>query len=180
MCLYEFRENEMANNLIRVIDQLKRSVTGIFGTAHTEAGQTAWRADISNMITLVNWHYMSDIQGINLVKDVNGLNYKEGTVILAGKNYKTREYETVNFPDGSNFKSQKFTLVEDAYDDFKSLPRTGDYLPVKQYPVLTQNGQVYIIETIKSDGSIVKMIHATDGGMLNNESVSYGFQIEGL
>ena len=55
-----------------------------------------------------------------------------------------------------------------------------DYLPVKQYPVLTDKGQIYIIETMKHDGSILKFIHATDGGMKDNEPVSYGFELEGI
>ena len=177
---YESRENAMANNLIFVINRLKKPVMGIFGGAHTENGQKAWNADISNMITMLNWHYQSNIQSVNMLLEMNTLNYTEGTITLAGKTYKTREYAPLNFPSGARFKSQKFTLVEDAYDDFKALNRTGDYLPVKQYPVLTDKGQIYIIETMKHDGSILKFIHATDGGMKDNEPVSYGFEPEGI
>lgn len=54
-------------------------------------------------------------------------------------------------------------ILENAYNDFKSMSKTGDVLPYKNYPMLLEKGQVFVIDYTKMDNSIERKYYRSDG-----------------
>lgn len=75
----------------------------------------------------------------------------------------------------SSFAHFEFWRLEDAYHDLKSRPKTGDWLPYNNYPVLVEEGQVYKIDAAMVDGTRMTLFYRSDGALQNNLPVMEGF-----
>lgn len=53
--------------------------------------------------------------------------------------------------------------MENAYNDFKGRPKSGNVIPYDNYPMLIEIGQVFVIDWTKTDGSLVRMYYRSDG-----------------
>ena len=181
-----FRENAMVNNFIREFEHAKTPVVmGIYGGAHVLLNNTIKYNDsdgcnISNMITMINWHYSTNIQSYDLREIVKSdAEYTEGTLDIAGKNYKTRYYGKQDISGfAPKYQYREFWLVEDAYDDFKDKPKLGNYLPSHNYPRQIDVGQVYVIDYTLKDGSVERGYYRSDGDMHNGMLNTHEFVVE--
>jgi hypothetical protein len=53
--------------------------------------------------------------------------------------------------------------LEDAYEDVKDLPLEENVLPYNQYPMLIETGQVFVISYTRTDGSVEREYHLSNG-----------------
>ena len=77
-----------------------------------------------------------------------------------------------------NYISREFWRLNNAYDDFKNNPKTGDVLPYNNYPMLIEKGQVFVIDYTKSDGSVIRTYYRSDGEVGNGLPSTSGFKIK--
>ena len=60
------------------------------------------------------------------------------------------------------YKERTFYLVENAYEDFKNIPLTGEVLPFDNYPVEIELNNVYAIDYLTYDNEIVRKYYRSD------------------
>ncbi|MDR1663368.1 MAG: hypothetical protein LBR83_00395, partial [Clostridiales bacterium] len=61
------------------------------------------------------------------------------------------------------FTSRKFWRFEDAYNDFKDMPKSGQVLPYDDYPMDVEEGQVFNVEYTEKGGGTVWKFYRSDG-----------------
>ena len=92
------------------------------------------------------------------------------TVIeLGGKAYTAQYFGAQNLKgifEGYDYR--EFWRLENAYEDLKTLPKTGDVLPENNYPMPVENGQVFIIDYHMLDGTVNRMYYRCDGNLFGN------------
>jgi hypothetical protein len=94
-----------------------------------------------------------------------------------------KEYEASYFgkQDLTGFKdyaSREFWRLENAYEDFRNNPKTGDVLPYNEYPMLVEDGQVFVIDYTKIDGSYYRTYYRSDGYIWNNMPSTEEFRLK--
>lgn len=62
-----------------------------------------------------------------------------------------------------DYASREFWRLENAYEDFRNNPKTGDVLPYNEYPMPVEDGQVFVIDYTKTDGSYFRTYYRSDG-----------------
>ncbi len=162
-----YRENTMTENFIREFDRLDgESVMGIYGGAHT--GIDAMEYTTGSVPCMANQLasrygaalYSEDLSW--LAKDIDPLGVE--TVTVAGKAYQASyfgEEDMTGLLKG--VRSRAFWRLENAYEDFKAQPKTGDVLPYDNFPMLVEAGQVFVIDYTKTDGSVTRQYYRSDG-----------------
>ena len=69
--------------------------------------------------------------------------------------------------------------VPGAYDVAKGLPLSNIVYPLPNFPCETEQGQVYIVETTQSDGTVERNFCRTDGEIYYDMVCATGFIPEG-
>lgn len=172
-----YRENKMTENFVRAFETLNgESVMGIYGGAHTgiEAMDFSTQS-VPSMANQLHASYGDNLHSKDLIwilkEDVKP--ERTDRITVAGKEYQAAYFGEENLTGLGDFVYRKFWRLENAYDDFKDRPKTGDVLPYNNYPMLVETGQVFVIEYGKTDGSILKGYYRSDGsdwnGMLSTE-----------
>ncbi len=182
-----YRENKMAENFIREFDSLDgQSVMGIYGSAHTgldamdfsgavpcmanqlkaRYGDAVFSEDLSWMAEDITW----------MAKETEPL--RVDTITVGGKAYKALYFGISDLTGFKNFVSREFWRLEDAYDDFKDNPKTGDVLPYDNYPMLIETGQVFVIDYTLTDGTVKRMYYRSDGLVWDGRPATEEFTVE--
>lgn len=93
-------------------------------------------------------------------KEKMTVNGKEYTAVFLGER---------NISYMSEYYSKRdILLLENAYEDFKDMPRTGYMLPYTMYPVEVKAGQIFVMDYYKkSDGSVDRKFYRADGAVIN-------------
>ena len=93
-----------------------------------------------------------------------------------------KEYEATYFgEEDTHFKNivcRKYWRLENAYDDFKDKPKTGNVLPYNNYIMAIDIGQVFVIEFIERDGSVYKGYYRSDGNKWREMPTTEEFGLE--
>lgn len=161
-----YRENTMVKNFIREIDKLNNHVMGIYGSAHTEIEAMDYVTNtIPCMANQLHKKYGDALQTENLtLSALNDEPYQIDTITIGEKEYTALYYGKVDLstlPLGYQYR--EFWHLENAYDDFKNNPTTGNVLPYNNYPMKIKTGQIFVIEYTKTDGSVIREYHRSDG-----------------
>jgi len=171
-----YRENTMVENFIREFENLNGvSVMGIYGSAHTNTEAADYTTNtVPCMANQLHQKYGSRLHTEDLsLLALNSEAYQTDTIKIGGKEYTALYYGktdlTTVFPD---YQCREFWRVENAYDDFKSCPTTGNVLPYNNYPMKIETGQIYVIDYTKTDGSVVREYHRSDGNTWKGYSVT--------
>ena len=171
-----YRENAMTENFIREFDSLRdKDVMGIYGSAHTGTEATDYETNsvpcMANQLHKIYGDalYTEDLTSLALNKEACGTDViqiggKEYTALYFGK-----EDLTTLLPD---YQCREFWRLEDAYNDFKGNPVTGNVLPYHNYPMKVETGQIFVIDYTKADGSVVREYHRSDGNTWNGYPVT--------
>ena len=105
--------------------------------------------------------------------------YRVDTLQIKGKEYTASYFGKMDlsaiFPD---YQYREFWRLENAYNDFKDCPTTGNVLPYNNYPMEIEKGQVFVIEYTKTDGSVIREYHRADGNTWQGSLVTEEFSIE--
>jgi len=73
---------------------------------------------------------------------------------------------------------REFWRLENSYEDFKDNNKTGDVLPYDNYPMMIEEGQVFVIDYTKTDGPVSRMYYRSDGYVWNGLESTEEFVIE--
>ncbi len=93
---------------------------------------------------------------------------------LAGKEYQAACFGRQAITWNGDFASREFWRLENAYDDFKNCPKTGDVLPYDNYPMNLEAGEVFVIDYTKTDGSVVRRYYRSDGRLWGGQACDRG------
>lgn len=162
-----YRENTMTENFIREFDRLDgESVMGIYGGAHT--GINAMEYSTGSVPCMANQlaaRYGAALRSEDLswlAKDIDPLGVE--TVTVAGKAYQASYFGEEDLTGLlKDYRARAFWRLENAYDDFKDRPKTGDVLPYDNFPMLVEAGQVFMIDYTKTDGTVTRQYYRSDG-----------------
>lgn len=167
---YGYRENKMVENFIREFEKLDgESIMGIYGSAHTDFDAMEYNdGKVPCMANQLRKRYGDTVHSEDLswiAKDIE----PERTDIITVNN---KEYEASYFgrQDLTGFKDyafREFWRLENAYEDFKEMKKTGDVLPYNNYPMLIETGQVFVIDYTKKDGTVIRKYYRSDGYIWN-------------
>jgi hypothetical protein len=98
------------------------------------------------------------------------------TIEIEGKTYEASYFGKQDMTGFKDFKFREVWRLETAYDTFKSHKKTGDVLPYNNYPMLVEVGQAFVIDYGKTDGSVTRTVHISDGtlwqDMLSTEEIN--------
>jgi len=181
-----YRENKMVENFIREFDKLNgESVMGIFGAAHTGLDAlNFFSGSVPSMANQLKERYGDAVHSEDLREESEiAKMYTEpiraDTITLLGKDYVASYFGERDLTSFSKeYLKREYWRLENAYDDFKDMPKTGDVLPYSNYPTSIEVGQVFVIDYTKTDGSIVRMYLRSDGCIWNNMPSTEEFTIE--
>lgn len=177
-----YRENAMAENFIRAFDELNgENVMGIYGSAHTDLEAMDYNSNtVPCMARQLKERYGDAVQSEDLSwleKDIEPL--ETATLTVSGKDYQASYFgqqDLRNVLEG--YVSRDFWRLENAYEDFKDNPPTGDVLPYDNYPMLIETGQVFAIDYEMADGSSMRLYYRSDGNEWNGNPTTEGFTTE--
>lgn len=177
-----YRENKLVENFIREFDKLEdQNVMGIYGSAHT--GLEAMDYETHTIPCMANQLYNRYGDALHaedlslLSRDVEPL--RADVLTVGGKEYEASYFGQEDLTQFQlEFDSREFWRLEDAYDDFKEMDKTGDVLPYDNYPMLIEEGQVFVIIYRKADGSEKKGYYRSDGNAWEGRPATEEFVIE--
>lgn len=172
-----FRENKMVENFIRALNTIENTdVMGIYGSAHTGLDAMNYTNQVDGMAKQLVALYGSQVHSEDLsglAKEIDPI--RVDTIEIEGETYKASYFGKQDMTGFKNFKFREVWRLESAYDTFKSYKKTGDVLPYNNYPMLVEVGQVFVIDYGKTDGSVTRTIHISDGklwqDMLSTEEI---------
>lgn len=172
-----YRENKMVENFIREFDALGgESVMGIYGGSHTSLDAMNFSGSVPSMATQLNEHYGDVVhsQDLSLIVGPDRID----TIIVNGQEYEAFYYGTQNMSWAEGFDYREFWRLEDAYGDFKDCPKTGGWLPYDNYPIWLETGQVFVVDSTKTDGSVTREYFRSDGNESDGKPITEQFTIE--
>lgn len=168
-----YRENCMAENFISEFDSLGGiDIMGIFGTTHTDFDEMV--GSVPNMASQLLEHYGDVIYSDNLyyAKPV-----RQDTITINETDYTATYYGSVDISAWTEYATREFWRLEDAYEDFKDCPLAGSILPYDNYPMKIEQGQVYVIDYIRSNGEVHRVYMRSDGNTWDDMPITDEFII---
>jgi len=173
-----YRENIMTENFIREFDKLNgESVMGIFGAMHTRLEPMSYMGSALCLGNQLKKHYGEAVHSEDL-SDLSNVNepYRVDIIMVGGKDYEASYFGEHDLtPYTTDYLRQKFWRLENAYDDFKDKPKTSYVFPYQSYPMTIETGQVFIIDTIKTDGSVERWYYRSDD---DETTDTVGFKVD--
>lgn len=162
-----YRENKLAENFIKAYDKLDgAAVMGIYGSAHTGLDAAAYLTQtIPCMANQLRQHYGSMVVSEDLTFLARDREPLRTDILLLGGH----EYEALYFGKADlsaylpEYQHREFWRLENAYEDFKDCPLTGNVLPYPNFPMKIETGQVFVIDYTKTDGSVIRETYRSDG-----------------
>lgn len=163
-----YRENMLTENFIREFEQLgSESVMGIYGSAHTRLdGMDYSTQSVPCMANQLQKHYGGNLHSEDLswiAKDIEPSRVDD--ITLQGKKYAASYFGKEDLSGFKDYAYREFWRLEDAYEDVKDLPLEENVLPYDQYPMLIETGQVFVISYTRTDGSVEREYHLSNGSI---------------
>lgn len=176
-----YRENKMTENFIREFDKLKNeSIMGIYGDAHTDFDAMDYITNsVPSMAKQLKKRYGDNIHSEDLswlAKDIEPL--RADTITVNQKKYEASYFGKQDLTGFKDFASREFWRLEKAYEDFKGNKKIRDVLPYDEYPMLIEEGQVFVIDYTKTDGSVNRAYYRSDGYIWNGLKSTEGFVVK--
>lgn len=151
------------------------SVMGIYGSAHTDIRAMDYTTQSVPCMAAQLYQkygmalYTDDLTSLGLQTESS----REDTIQVGEKIYAASYYGRTDLsavlPD---YQYRECWRLEDAYEDFKDYPVTGNVLPYNNYPMEIQEKQVFLIVYTKADGNTIIEYHRADGNIWNGSPVT--------
>lgn len=158
---HAYREQMLAKNFIREVDRLKgESIMGIYGSDHTSLNPLL--GSIPSMASRLKERYGDRLQ----VEDLTHLASKPlrvETMVVDGREYTTTYFGRADVSFSKIYLYRDYWRLENAYEDFKDKPKTNDVLPYNNYPMQIEEGQVFVLDYTKPDGTVDRKYYRSDG-----------------
>lgn len=160
-----YREIMMAENFIRELEALgDEDVMGIYGSAHTGLESLDVSGSGPSMANRLRQRYGDRIHSSDLSEyALPSEPIRIDTMVVNGKTYKAAYFGSQDLKGFNGYASREFWRLENAYEDIKSKPKTGNVLPYNNYPMRVQVGQVFAIDYHLSDGTVRREYLRSDG-----------------
>jgi hypothetical protein len=177
-----YRENKMVKNFIQQFDKLEsESIMGIYGGAHTDFDAMDYMTkSVPCMANQLKEHYGDIIHSENLISWL--VNEAEpirvDTLTVNEKAYEASYFGIHNLTGFKDYAYREFWRLENAYEYFKDNKKTGDVLPYNNYPMLIETGQVFVIDMVKTDGSVKRLYYRSDGHIWNGLPSTENFTVK--
>ena len=174
-----YRENTMVENFIREFDGLNGvNVMGIYGTAHTGIeGMDYATNTVPCMANQLNRRYGEALHTKDLTLVDNA--YRVDVLKVGDKEYTASFFGRTDLSAFfSDYQYREFWRLEDAYDDFKDCEATGNVLPYNNYPMEVEEGQVFVIDYTKTDGSVTREYYRADGNTWQGALTTEEFRLD--
>jgi len=174
----EFRITTKTENFIRAFDRLvDQNVMGIYGSTHTNLGfiNAHGLTNVPTMAERLRERYGEALNTESLSWMAAIISpIRIDTIIINDVSYEASYFGT-NTTVINNIVSRSFWRLENAYDDFKDNPTTGNVMPFDNFPMLIEIGQVFIVDLTFTDGSVMRLFHRSDGGYWQGRPTTVGF-----
>jgi hypothetical protein len=175
-----YRENTMAENFIREFDGLNGAdIMGIYGSAHTGLDAMDFTTkSVPCMANQLKARYGGAVHSADLSSmalDIEPI--RTDKITVGGKEYEASYFGVQDLTGFKDFTNREFWRIENAYDDFKNNPKTGDKLPDSNYPMLIETGQAFAIKYTKTDGSVYTAYYRSDGYTANGAAWTEEFTV---
>jgi len=181
---YVYRENTMAENFIREFDKLQgESIMGIYGAGHTDLeALDPLTKSVPCMANQLKERYgdalySEDLSWLAVATEA----IRTDTIIVNDKEYVASYYgkQNIIYFD-SYYTHREFWRLEDSFEDFKNNPKTDDVLPLPydRYPMVVEDGQVFVIDYIKKDDPVDRRYFRSDGNEFDGRPITEEFYIE--
>ena len=171
-----YREDRMVENFQRSYQELEEThrtdIMGIYGNAHIV--NTGYLNAEYYMAKQLKESYGEKLHTTDLTQEPQRID----TLEVSGKTYTAFYYGEQDISAFTDYKSRKFWRLEDAYEDFKDLPKTHEFLPSDNYPVRIEAGQVFAVEYLLSDGSTEWRYYRSDGTMQDGQLITMRIKME--
>jgi hypothetical protein len=176
----EYREIKMTENFIREFDKLTdQNIMGIYGSAHAYFG-IMYFADFPTMAENLRERYGDAVHSVYLhflLKAIDPI--RVDMITVGGKEYEASYFGKQDLSVWfDSLLHREFWRLEDAYEDFKNSPKTGDVLPYDNYPMFIETGQVFVIEYTMTDGSAYREYLRSDGNEWQGIPTTEGFTVD--
>jgi hypothetical protein len=177
----KYRENKMTENFKREYESLNgESIMGIYGAAHTGLYAMAFGSRtvpcMANQLRRCYGKVISSEDLSYLKKVIEPLRVDRITV--NGKEYEASYFGKEDLTGFKDYACREFWRLENAYDDFRNNSKTGDVLPYDEYPMPIEEGQVFVIDYTKSDGSCFRTYYRSDGRIWKKMPSTEQFALE--
>lgn len=172
-----YRENTMVENFIYQFDLLDgETIMGIYGSAHTGLNSKDTTGTIGCMANQLKEIYkdMIDSEDLTQLAKVT-VPQRVDTIELNGKEYEASYFGKQDLTGFKDFVSREFWRLEEAYNDFKTQTKTGDVLPYDNYPMQIEPGEVFVIDYLKTDGTVLRNYYRSDGYVWEGKPATEGF-----
>lgn len=169
----------MAENFVREFEKLNGAdVMGIYGAAHTglEAMDMPTNT-VPCMASQLKKRYGTSIdsEDLSLLTRITEP-VDTGKFTINGKEYTASYFGKQDISAfAPDYQYREFWRLEDAYEDFKDLPVSGDVLPYSNYPMAIEDGQIFVIDYTKADNSVIRMYYRSNGSIWNGLPSTEGF-----
>lgn len=176
-----YREDTMTENFIREFVKLgNESIMGIYGSAHTGLDEMDYKTQsIPCMGNQLQEHYGDNIYSENLswiAKDIEPS--RVDYISLQGKEYAASYFGKQDLNGFKDYAYLEFWRLEDAYEDVKDLPLADNYLPYDNYPMPIEVGQVFVVNSTKTDGSMQRAYYLSSGQVVEGVNSTQQFTAE--
>lgn len=176
-----YRENKMAENFIREFNNISSErVMGIYGGAHTGLEALDYNTHsvpcMANQLKEAYGGIISSEDLSLLAKDIEPT--RVDTIVINKKDYKASYFGKQDMTGFKDYSYREFWRLEDAYNDFKDKPKSGDVLPYDNYPMLIETGQVFVMDCTKTDGSCIRLYYRSDGKVWEGQASTEEFTTE--
>ena len=164
-----YREKCMVQNFIRALDALEgEEVMGFYGAAHIGTapfsydGQTVHSTMAAQLLERYGERlHLTDLSAL-AVPDLKP--ERTGSIQVGEKVYEASCFGQVDISSWSEvYLCREFWRLEGAYEDLQDAPRTGNVLPYNNYPTRVEEGQVYVIDYTRRDGTAERQYFISDG-----------------
>ena len=175
-----YRENKMTENFIREFNLLEdESVMGIYGGAHIGLDEMIYNGSVPCMANQLNDYYGNNVHSEDLSwirPDIPPSRVE--AIKIDKKSYDASYFGQEDLTGFKDYAYREFWRLENAYDDFKDNPTTGNVLPYMYYPMKIETGQVFIINHTKTDGTVSVMYYRSDGNEWNGTPTTEEFTLK--
>ena len=89
--------------------------------------------------------------------------FRVDTITVNEKDYEASYFGKQDLSGFKDYACREFWRLENAYEHFKDKKKTGYVLPYRNYPMLIETGQVFVIDYTKTDGSVERVYYRSDG-----------------
>lgn len=169
---FEYREAMLTENFIRALERLDgEEIVGFYGAAHvrtlsfSSGSQTAETSMASRLLE----RYGERLHLLDLthmaIPELKLEPERTDNIQVGERTYEASYFGKVDISSWSRYLCREFWRLEDAYDDFRGAPKTGDVLPYDNYPTQLEAGQVYVIDYTAADGTVERHFYRSDGNV---------------